>query len=420
MFPFLDPLQPTALPALLFLVWLPVFALLKPTRARVFFVSAGGVTLVFVAGPPLAVGLTLIILAGYFLVEGAARWHGGRRAGPVVALVLIHAGYWACFWVPIPGGYSQLPTPHAPGVYILFSGIGLTLLRLLSYCHERLRRHAPQLSLGDYLAYMFFMPQFRHGPIERGPQFVPRLTAARERWVPDDLALGLLRAGWGVVLLLGLRHVLRHAVPETYKGSPFRLLSELVAEPERLSWAGLLALLHLPAVALYIIETSAADIQLGVARAFGVRGSENFRYPFLAANPREFWQRWNITLSSWLRDYAYVPLCRWNRRRYLSVLLVFVYVGLLHGLQWRCLVWGVYTGFTLAAFAWIQDRRRRVQGGAPPPARNRVVRIVRAVLARVVTMHWACLGVTIFLDPRYCGYRVLRHYLHLITGGLVP
>lgn len=418
MFRFLDPLQPTALPATLFLVWLPIFLALRAGHARVFFILASIATLVVVAGPPLTIGLALIILAGYGLTEGVARLHAGRTAAFVVALALVHAGYWACFHLMIPGGYVQLPAPQAPGVYILFSGIGLTFFRLIAYLHDRVRRHAPSLSLLDYLAYMFFFPQFRHGPIERARDFAPRLAAARQTWNPRAAALGLIRVGWGVGMLLIVRYVFRHSLPPEYKNSPFRFLAELAADPAQLSFWRLMLLIHVPGLLLYFLESSAAHMQLGVSRVFGVRGTENFRAPWLATSPRDVWQRWNVTFSAWLRDYGYLPLCRRTRHRLLILVPTFLYGGLLHGLQWRCVVWGLYAGVTLGAYTWLDDRLRKRRPRTAPPPRSSVGRALGNVLLRLVTIHWACIGVTMFLDPEYCGFRILRHYGHLIVSAI--
>src|SRR5512143_4015668 len=117
MFPFLDPLQPTALPALFFLVWLPVFLGLRPQYSRAFFIVAGWTTLAFVGGPPLAIGLSLIILAAYGLIELVARLPH-RLPAATLLLVALHAAYWACFHVLLPGGYAALHPDYGPGVFL--------------------------------------------------------------------------------------------------------------------------------------------------------------------------------------------------------------------------------------------------------------------------------------------------------------
>ncbi len=429
MFPFLDPIQPSALPAVLFLVWLPVFLARRSGDPRWFFILASAVTLVFVAGPPLALGLWLIICGGYGLVELVARLPRGRGLVFLIVLALLHGGYAACFRLPIPGGYHRLHPAHAAGAFILFSGIGLTFFRLLSYFWDRVSRRAPALGLRDYLAYMTFFPQFRHGPIERAHRFASQLAAARRNWTPPDVALGLARVLLGASLLLLLRTALRHAVPPEYKNDLFTCFLEVVRAPERLNLPQLLLLIHLPALVLYLIESSAAHIQLGVARAFGVRGSENFRLPVLSRSPTDVWRRWNITLSLWLRDYAFRPLARARRLRYAALVLTFMYAGLVHGPALRHVIWGVYMGVSVAAYelcVHLLVRRRCPQPDVapPPPAVTRgrwrfppAVRALGIALGWLLTLHWASISVLIFLDPRDYGLPVLRRYWDLLTGG---
>jgi D-alanyl-lipoteichoic acid acyltransferase DltB (MBOAT superfamily) len=428
-FELFDRLLPTALPALLFLVWLPIFLLLPARHSTAFLTVAGLVTLVAVGGPRLAVGLVIAILLGYGLVESIGGLRVGRRAAFVVAGVLVHLGYWACFRLPLPASFRAptLRVEDGPGVFVLFSGIGLTFFRLVSYLADRARGRTPRLPLADFLAYMLYFPQFRHGPIERGHVFANRLRQAGQGWSPRDLYAGLLRTGLGLAALpvaFGLAAACVRSFPQRFHSQPLAVL----AAPEELNLPQVLLLLHVPAVFLYLLESSFASIQLGVSRVFGVRGSENFRHPFLASDPRDVWRRWNITLSHWLRDYAYIPLGGQARRRHFNVLVTFVYCGLLHGLQPRCLAWGLWTGGSMAAYLWIRDwleprlaRRAALRHAGLPLTEPRPVKGLRvplAILSRLATFHWFCLGVTIMLDPQHCGYRVLRHYVHLISGGL--
>jgi len=415
MFSFLDAWQPTVFPAVCFLVWLPVFVICPAHRARAFFLGTSIATILFVAGPILGPGLLLINIGGYVVVEAVARTPLARGPLFFVTLLALHAGYWACFRLLIPAGYCELLPDYAAGTYVLFSGIGLTFFRLVSYFWERVRRRRPPLGPGDYLAHMLFFPQFRHGPIERAHEFAPRLRDARCNWQPRDVAVGLARVALGALVLVGLRQAIRYGVPVAYKNNPYRLLMELFEDPTSLSLPALLLLLHAPAAALYALESASAHLQLGVARAFGVRGSENFRYPFRAANPADVWRRWNITLSFWLRDYAFFPLCRWRALRHVSIVLTFVYAGLLHGLAWRHAVWGVYMGLAVLLYVGLFERRRNPT--AAPAAQPHPVRAALGrLLARLATIHVLCIGGLIFFDPRHAGARVLYHYGRLLLG----
>ncbi len=417
MFEALDSIRPTALPAILFLFWLPVFALVRARHALAFFAVSGLVTLVVVAGPLWALGLAATIAVSYLLVEGLARLRTHRRAAGFVWLVGLHAAYWGCFQIPPPAAFRVGLRPEdQAGVFILFSGLGLTFFRLVSYTVDRLWRGAASLPPADFFAFMLFFPQSRHGPIERPHAFAPLLRQARQCWTPRDVLHGLARIGLGLGALVVAAVIASAAQSVLWRDTP-RDVTRLFTSPEQLDLTRVLVLMHVPALLLYALESGFASVQLGVSRAFAVRGTENFRQPFLAADPRTVWHRWNITLSAWLRDYAYIPLGGNRRRKYLNIVLVFVYAGLLHGLQLRCLAWGVWTGVGVALFSLVADRRRPGPNAEAPrgPARH-----LATWLGRLATFHWFSIGVTIVLDPAYCGLRVLHRYVQLISGGWVP
>ncbi|MEW6198875.1 MAG: MBOAT family O-acyltransferase [Planctomycetota bacterium] len=417
MFQALDFIRPTALPAILFLVWLPVFALLRGRHALILFAVSGFVTLVVVAKPLWALGLATAIAVGYLLVEGLARLRARRGAAGFVLLVGLHAAYWGCFQIQPPAAFRVGLRPEdQAGVFILFSGLGLTFFRLVSYTVDRLWRGAASLPPADFFAFMLFFPQFRHGPIERPHAFAPLLRQARQHWTPRDVLRGLARIGGGLGALVVAAVIASAAQSVLWRDTP-RDVTRLLTSPEQLSLVQVLVLVHAPAVLLYALESGFASVQLGVSRAFAVHGTENFRQPFLAADPRTVWHRWNITLSAWLRDYAYIPLGGNRRHKYLNIVLVFVYAGLLHGFQLRCLVWGVWTGAGVALYSFVADRR----GPRPDTEACRgPTRRVVAWLGRLATFHWFAIGVTIILDPAYCGLRVLHRYVQLISAGWVP
>lgn len=416
MFEALDSLRPTALPALLYLAWLPAFGLVRGRHGGAFFVATSLVTLVVVAGPQWALGLAAAIVIGYLLVEGVARLRAGRGPACAALLIGLHGAYWACFQIPPPEAYRAALRPEdQAGVFILFSGIGLTFFRLVSYAVDRLRRGAASLSLADFLAFMLYFPQFRHGPIERAHPFTLALRHARATWAWGDVRAGARRigVGLGTIVIAAVIAATGHAA---LSGDAARGVAGVLARSEQLNLLQVLVLMHFPALLLYTLESGFASIQLGVSRAFAVHGTENFRLPFLAASPQTLWRRWNITLSEWLRDYAYLPLGGNRRRKYVNILLVFVYAGLLHGLQLRCLAWGLWSGLGVALYAYLADRR----GPRPDrPSRSPVRRLLTG-LGRLATFHWFSIGVTIILDPAHCGVRVLHRYLHLISGGWIP
>lgn len=413
----LDPFRLTALPALLFLVWLPLYGWVPARHGRNLLTLASVATIYFVTGPILGTGLLLVVAGGYLLIEAAASLPFARGPALFVVLVALHAGYWSCFHLLIPSPFvlPWLRPADSPSLYILFSGIGMTFFRLVGYAVDRWRG-AARLSPAACLAYLLFFPQFRHGPIERSHAYAAHLAAARARWTGADIRAGLARTLGGVAVfavMLALAAIFRHYLPDAFHAQPLNLLSQ----PELLSPAQFFIFLHFPVLTLYLAESSFASMQLGVSRTFGVRGTENFRHPWRASDPVDLWRRWNITLMTWLRDYAYRPLRRQRSLRYPAVVLVFVYCGLLHGLQWRCVVWGLFTGGTVALY--LAAREYLYRRSALPAWLERHPRTRRALdlLQRTLTLHWIAISIIIVMDPNHYGGRVLGRYVELLLGA---
>ena len=392
-------------------IW-PVFALLPERHTRTFFLCSGIMLLALIGGPILAVGIGLAAITVYYLTEIAARLQRRRNLVFVSVLAALHIAYWACFYLPLPPIFRHefLRPLDQPALFILFSGIGMTFFRVVSYFHDRVRRKRRAVTLADYLAYVFYFPQLRHGPLEPCGAMVSRIRGCRAVLRPRDFGLGVLRIWWAVTVLWALFRFLI----SIEKRAVMHGTVNVFEHPEVLPFSQLLLLIHLPGLFLYALESCAAHIQLGVSRCFGINGGENYDHPYLATSPRKIWARWNMTLSAWLDAYAFKPLGGHRRRRYLNILLVFAYAGVLHGLQLRFLVWGLWAGVSVALVTWCRNFVRRHR-------RNRVVhhtiwRSLGKNIARLATIHWACWGFLIIADPHYFGWRVLCRYVQVLLG----
>jgi alginate O-acetyltransferase complex protein AlgI len=421
-------------PVLLLLLLLPLYALLPARWTREFFISTGLVLITLLWGLPHAAGLLLAALIGYALVEWCANLPQERRKFPFAAvLAALHVAYWSCFMLPLPSIDPQLEAnpPHplnAIGIYILFSGIGLQFFRLVSYHHDRGRRGFPKAPLRDYLAYMFFFPQMLHGPVERCHDAAEKIRAARSKLGWESLIVGLRRTLWGVLLAAALgiayeRGKKPDPVLTDWLASMGMSMGEktpdFFAEPEKYPALIFLVLLHLMPLGLYYLESMYAHLALGVGRCFGFTGVEAYFYPFGASKPCDIWHRWNMSLSNWLRDYAFLPLGGARGNRYRATFLTFFYCGLLHGLQWRNIAWGVWTGLTLGigmfVLEWWQGgrtRRSRLRPGQKLTARQRT----QLYIGRVITYEWCVLTIVFIADPDYAGLRVLWRLLKLMVG----
>ena len=237
-------------------------------------------------------------------------------------------------------------------------GFSYLAFELLHVVIERRRGRIQDLAPSDLLAFAFFAPARVAGPIKRYPEFSAAVHAAELS--SANLYHGLLRVLVGLAKKLLVADVLALTVAE----------SSYVSSPGR-AWTIVLAF----SLQVYFDFSAYSDIAIGFARLLGIELPENFRRPYFASNIREFWDRWHITLSHWVRDYVFAPtagaLFRTRLRRrpaaiaVVSYLLAFLAVGAWHGATPAFLVWGLYHGVLLALFhlarlktpAWIADHR---------------------------------------------------------------
>lgn len=223
---------------------------------------------------------------------------------------------------------------------ILPVGISFYTFQTLSYTIDVYRRKMPPTAnLIDYLAFVSFFPQLVAGPIERATHLLPQF--ARTRTFDFDSARDACRQIlWGFVKKLVLADRLAAFVDATY-GAQTPVQGPLLA----------LATVCF-AFQIYCDFSAYSDIAIGTARLMGIRLVRNFAYPYFSQSISEFWRRWHISLSTWFRDYVYIPLggSKTSRvRRAINVMVTFVVSGLWHGAAWRFVLWGGVNGSALVA-----------------------------------------------------------------------
>jgi D-alanyl-lipoteichoic acid acyltransferase DltB (MBOAT superfamily) len=196
-----------------------------------------------------------------------------------------------------------------------------------------------------YALYVAFFPQLIAGPIERASHVVGQYKT-RLATSPDRIASGLWLAGWGLFKKVCIADVV----------APF--VNGVFANPTSFDGGYTALATALFAVQIYCDFSGYSDIAIGVARMMGIDLMINFRQPYFASSVTEFWRRWHISLSTWFRDYVYIPLGgsrtttpKWAR----NTLLVFGVSGLWHGANWTFVFWGLWHGCALV----IEDLVRR-------------------------------------------------------------
>ncbi len=233
---------------------------------------------------------------------------------------------------------------------ILPVGISFYTFQTLSYTIDVYRgRLEPTDSLRDFALYVAFFPQLVAGPIERAVNLLPQIqrTPSPTR---DDV-----RAGLALITVGMFKKVL---IGDTCG----RFVDQVFAQPHAYASPFLLGALVLFAIQIYTDFSGYSSIARGTARLFGIHLMVNFEQPYLSASITEFWRRWHISLSSWLRDYLYIPLGgnrKGPRRTLVNLFTTMLLGGLWHGAGWNFVFWGGLHGLYLAV-------HKKMLGGAKP------------------------------------------------------
>lgn len=213
-------------------------------------------------------------------------------------------------------------------------GISFYIFQSMSYIIDVYRRQAPvQTNVLTFGTYVTLFPQLIAGPIVRYTDVADQLNRRQETL--DDFASGVQ------TFLAGLSKKMLLANP---MGA---LWNQLQAQPGTLSaWIGLLAY----SLQIYFDFSGYSDMAIGLGRMFGFTFLENFNYPYISASITEFWRRWHISLSTWFREYVYIPLGG-NRkglgRQLINMTVVWLLTGLWHGASWNFVLWGGYYALLL-------------------------------------------------------------------------
>ncbi len=241
-------------------------------------------------------------------------------------------------------------------------GLSFYVFQALTYTIDLYRRDAEgTTSLLAHLSAVSFFPTLQAGPITRVSDLIKQFTA--------EASLSRA-AGAQALFLIGMGLMKKFLIAD-YLGDNF--VNRVFDTPKLYSGAEALLAVYAYSVQLYCDFSGYTDIARGTAMLLGIRLPVNFDRPYLAANPQEFWRRWHITFSNWLRDYLYfsLPGKRGRFMPYVNLIITMLLGGLWHGVTWTFAVWGLLHGVGLAASRRWQVARR----GQPVNAWSRPYRI---------------------------------------------
>nr|WP_287642326.1 MBOAT family protein [Bacteroides sp.] len=363
----------------LFAAFIVVYLLLqRRTTARLMFVTLFSYYFYYKSSGTYFFLLAVVTVSDFLLAllmeHTVTRW---KRKLWVVVSLCVNLGLLCYFkytnfllecWASLTGGSFSMLDIFLP------VGISFFTFQSLSYTIDVYRREIkPLTNLLDYAFYVSFFPQLVAGPIVRARGFIPQIR--RPLFVSDEMF------GHGIFLIMS--GLFKKAVISDYISVNF--VERIFDNPTLYSGVENLMGVYGYALQIYCDFSGYSDMAIGIALLLGFHFNINFDSPYKSASVTEFWRRWHISLSSWLRDYLYISLGG-NRkgkvRQYVNLIITMFLGGLWHGASWNFVLWGVLHGVALAVHKFWMSLTGRKKGEQSHG--------IRRFFGVVVTFHFVC------------------------------
>lgn len=294
-------------------------------------------------------------------------------------------------------------------------GVSFITFQKLSYIIDCYRsKDQPLERLRDYMLYILLFPQLIAGPIVRFNEVASQLIDRTQNDNIDNKLSGLFRFVIGLSKKVLIANVLGGVVDEIFSLPPAELNTGI-------AWIGIIAY----SFQIYFDFSGYSDMAIGIARMLGFHFPENFNFPYISQNITEFWRRWHITLSNWMRDYLYIPLGG-NRvstsRLYFNLSAVFLISGFWHGAAWSFIFWGGFHGlFLILDRLFLLKFLERV-GKIPATVITYVIVLIGWVFFRSETIYGAfqyCYRLLIFDFEAMGVFIPNKFYVYFLIAGIL-
>lgn len=394
----------------LFAAFIVVYLLLqRRTTARLMFVTLFSYYFYYKSSGTYFFLLAVVTVSDFLLAllmeHTVTRW---KRKLWVVVSLCVNLGLLCYFkytnfllecWASLTGGSFSMLDIFLP------VGISFFTFQSLSYTIDVYRREIkPLTNLLDYAFYVSFFPQLVAGPIVRARDFIPQIR--RPLFVSDEMF------GRGIFLIMS--GLFKKAVISDYISVNF--VERIFDNPTLYSGVENLMGVYGYALQIYCDFSGYSDMAIGIALLLGFHFNINFDSPYKSASVTEFWRRWHISLSSWLRDYLYISLGG-NRkgkvRQYVNLIITMFLGGLWHGASWNFVLWGVLHGVALAVHKFWMSLTGRKKGEQSHG--------IRRFFGVVVTFHFVCFCWIFFRNADFAtSVDMLRQIFTVFRPQLLP
>lgn len=421
-----------------FLIFFPIVTIayfLLPHRYRWALLLAASCWFYMAFIPKYILILGVTITVDYFAGLGLEKFEGRKKRWVLMASILANIGMLSFFKyfnfanenISALASFLGWNYPIHNLSIILPIGLSFHTFQSLSYTIEVYRGHQKAERHFGYLAlYVMYYPQLVAGPIER-PQNVLHQLHEEHHFEYQRVADGLKRMAWGMFkkVVIADRMVV--------------FVNPVYSDPSSFSGPALVLATLAFAIQIYCDFSGYSDIALGSAQVMGVRLMKNFDHPYFARSISEFWSRWHISLSTWFRDYLYIPLGgnRVSKPRWMfNIFVTFLVSGLWHGANWTYIIWGALHGTYFVLSALTESARARLASllglGGWPRLRAALSTLTTFAL---VSFAWIFFRAASLSDALYIsghlatgwteflrqGWRMLQQdWSQVASGGLYP
>ncbi|MES2003992.1 MAG: MBOAT family O-acyltransferase [Bacteroidota bacterium] len=357
-----------------FILMLSLYNLPIPWKSRKVILLLGSYLFYAAWNPPFILLLWLSTLVDFFVGRALYTQENKHKKKLLLVVSLIGNLGMLCFFkyggfllenfVALSNSIGFHFHPAKPNI-ILPAGISFYTFTTLCYTIDMYKKESkPVKSFLDFSLFVTFFPHLVAGPIVRPPQLVPQFETPKKA-TQQQFLQGLFLLSLGLFMKVVLADSMLASPADTVFSS-HQALHSLDA------WMGLLAF----SGQIFFDFAGYSTCAIGVAACLGFVLPENFKYPYAATGFSDFWRRWHITLSSWLRDYLYIPLGG-NRkgvvRTYINLMITMLLGGLWHGANWTFVVWGALHGLYLCVEKLIQDFNKPKLQMATAGSEHRIV-----------------------------------------------
>lgn len=357
----------------------------------------------------LAFTITIDYAAGMLIENAAAGWRKLLFGLSIIANVGIlavfkYASFLSDNLVRIAAFFDlNYPLPHL--ALLLPIGLSFHTFQSLSYTIEVYRgNQRAERHFGIFALYVMFYPQLVAGPIER-PQNLLRQFREEHFFEYQRVADGLKRMAWGFFKKLVVADSLAVHVNQVY------------GDPTSFGGINLIIATVFFSIQIYGDFSGYSDIAIGAAQVMGIKLMENFRRPYFAGSVADFWHRWHISLSTWFKDYVYIPLggSRVSRlRHYFNLFVTFLVSGLWHGANWTFVIWGALHGLFMVIPAAVGKSKAKA---TRPQGPSRIVGAVKVTTTfALVCFAWIFFRASNLGDAWYIATNLHRGVWHFMVN----